>query len=144
MLEKRGRKSFADLESVPVVPLDPADGRPEPPADLSPREAEVWRDAVAVMPARHFSREKWPVLRGYVRHVIAADAAWALYEAALKDRGVSVSARELKQLQLMHGRESDAVRHASRHLGLLVVNRHARQVPRYAPTPPVQLQPWEL
>jgi len=144
MLEKRGRKSAADLEPVPVVPLEPADGRPEPPPDLSEREAAVWRDAVAVMPARHFGREKWPVLSGYCRHVVAADAAWQMYLSALRDHGVSVSAQELTRLQILHSRETDGVRHASRHLGLLVVNRRGRAVPRYAVTPPVQVQPWEL
>jgi hypothetical protein len=85
------------------------------------------------MPAGHFSRERWPVLKGYCQHVAAAHDIWPHYHAALKDPGTP--AKELMRLSKMHSRETDGVRHASRHLGLLVVNRYARRVPRYAPTP---------
>jgi len=138
MLEKRGRKSAADLESV-VIPVELPNARPEPPADLSPREAEIWRGVVSVMPPRHFGRERWPVLIGYCRHVIAAEAAWQMYSDALHDP--SAGAKELTRLQIMHTRETDGVRHSSRHLGLLQVGRSYRKVPRYAPTPPPA--PWE-
>jgi len=138
MLEKRGRKSAADLESADIVALELPDGRPEPPADLSEREAEVWRDAVGCMPARWFGRERWPVLRGYCEHVVAAAHAWSMYSAALHDP--NATAKELGRLQIMFHRETDGVRHSSRHLGLLKVGRAYRKVPKYAPTP---VMPWE-
>jgi hypothetical protein len=71
MVEKRGRRSSANRESVPfVVPFELPDARPEPPPDLSPRAAQAWRDAVAVMPANHFGPEKWPVPVGNLRSEI--------------------------------------------------------------------------
>src|SRR5262249_17301845 len=85
MLEKRGRKSTADLESADIVSPELPGSRPEPPLDLSPEEAAVWRNAVGCMPARWFGRERQLVLRGYVAHVVAADHAWKMYEAALHD-----------------------------------------------------------
>jgi len=138
MLEKRGRKSTADLESADIVSLELPGSRPEPPLDLSPEEAAVWRNAVGCMPARWFGRERQLVLRGYVAHVVAADHAWKMYEAALHDP--RTPAKELGRLQVMFHRETDGVRHSSRHLGLLKVGRAYRKVPKYAPTP---VMPWE-
>jgi hypothetical protein len=133
MLEKRGRKSAAD-QSAPVVELP--NTRPEPPPDLCPRAAEAWRNAVAVMPPRHFDQARQLVLRGYCHHVAASDAIWPRYLAALEDPGCDPA--ELVSLQKMFDRETDGVRHSARHLGLLEVGRHYRKVPRYSP------RPWEL
>jgi hypothetical protein len=91
------------------------------------------------MPARWFGREKWPVLIGYCRHVEAAGSIWLEYRDALE---AGADSKTLTRLSKMHSRETDGVRHGARHLGLLVVNRQARRVPRYSVTP--TLQPWEL
>jgi hypothetical protein len=135
MVEKRGRKSAADRQSADVVLFEPDGARPAPPPDLSEQEAQAWVEAVAVMPARHFDAGKRLVLRGYVRHIAAADLIWPQYEAAL-ERGAS--AKELNALAKMFDRETDGVRHAARHLGLLAVMRHGKYVPRY------QARAWEL
>jgi hypothetical protein len=135
MVEKRGRRAAADFESGPIFPLELPDARPEPPPNLSPRAAEAWRAAVSVMPAGHFSRERWPVLKGYCQHVAAAHDIWPQYHAALKD---GTDPKLLLRLSKMHSRERDAIRHASRHLGLLQVMRYGKRVPKY------QARPWEL
>ena len=90
------------------------------------------------MPSGWFDAAKQLVLRGYVDHIDASDHAWSMYSAALKDPGTP--AKELGRLQVMHSRETDAVRHGARHLGLLQVGRAYRKVPKYAPTP---VMPWE-
>jgi hypothetical protein len=137
VVEKRGRKSAADRADI--IPLDLPDTRPPPPEDLSPRAAQAWRDATAVMPPNHFDGAKQLVLRGYVNHIVAAEAIWPRYLAALETPGFDP--KRLIELQKMFDRESNGVRHAGRHLGLLQVARHSRRVPRYAPTPAPT--PWE-
>src|SRR5262245_17743148 len=47
-----------------VVPF-PKDGRPLPPAHLSPTEAETWRAVVASRKAGFFGPEIFPVLEAY-------------------------------------------------------------------------------
>ena len=67
---QRGRKSAAQL-GVIAAGID-AVQRPDPPAELTAEQAEVWRDTVAVMRAAWFGRETWPLLIQYCRHVVHA------------------------------------------------------------------------
>jgi hypothetical protein len=138
MVEKRGRKSAADRDSSDVIPLVLPEP-PPPPADLTAREAQAWRAATAVMPRDHFDAAKQLVLRGYCAHCAAADLTWEMYSRALETPGTPV--KELNKLATMFARETDGVRHSSRHLGLLTVMRRARPALRYAPTPTPT--PWE-
>lgn len=62
------RKSAAALSVVA-----PEFGRPDPPADLKPPEAEVWRSVVATKPADWFTRDTHPLLSAYCRAKIASD-----------------------------------------------------------------------
>ena len=56
------KKSAAALSVVA-----PEFGRPDPPSDLRPDEAEVWRTVVATKPADWFSRDTHPLLSAYCR-----------------------------------------------------------------------------
>ena len=58
-MRQRGRKSAESLVVVPAVLLQ----RPDPPAELSIEQAEVWRAYVADMPADWFTPKTWPDLR---------------------------------------------------------------------------------
>lgn len=62
------KKSAASLAVVA-----PVFGRPEPPPELQPSEAEVWRSVVATKPADWFTRDTHPLLTGYCRAAVAAD-----------------------------------------------------------------------
>ena len=61
------RKSAAQLAaeeasaSLPGGKLD----RPDPPLDMLEVAAAIWRDTVASMKPRHFTRETWPLLTRY-------------------------------------------------------------------------------
>ena len=113
-----------------VTPLFPDGPRPPPPADLSQKEAQVWRDTVDSMPARWFTPETWPVLRGYCAHVIAADAAWARYLPALEDPYAEPKSL-LKLSQLFH-QEASGVRRAATVLGISRMARQARHgIPKH-------------
>ncbi len=66
---KRGPKSSAELS---VVSINTKQLRPEPPEELNPEQAEEWRAIVKGMPSDWFSRETWPLLESYCRHVVTA------------------------------------------------------------------------
>ena len=96
-MTKRGRKSGASLAIRPVTPIETAP-RPAPPGELSDEEAEEWIAVVNHLPAEWFTRETYPLLIQYCRHVITArrvrqmitaleaeeEFDFKAYEAALK------------------------------------------------------------
>jgi hypothetical protein len=123
-------------DSDNVVALLPGDRAPAPPSDLSEREAAVWRDTVGSEPARWFTAEKWPVLRGYCRAVVAADSIWPQYERALKTPGIPF--KTIDRLSRMFDAETNGIRRAASDLGLLKMARvRVTRAPRY------QARPWE-
>jgi hypothetical protein len=63
---KRGRRSSAELSTVPIVP-EPQ-GRPEPPASLSANEKALWRNIVGSLRADWFEPETLPLLADYCRY----------------------------------------------------------------------------
>jgi hypothetical protein len=69
MSRHRGRKSAAELAVVPIL----AEQRPEPPAELSAAEREVWQLTVRGMRPDWFGPEVQPILRCYCTQVVTAD-----------------------------------------------------------------------
>jgi hypothetical protein len=63
------RRSPNDLNLVPL----PQYQRPEPPEDLEPAAAEVWRATVSSMRPDHFHPGMFPLLRCYCRAVVAGE-----------------------------------------------------------------------
>lgn len=70
MTKKRGRPSPGDLMTR-VVALVPR-ARPEPPAELTDEQRQVWQDTLSMLPPEWVQREALPVLAAFVRHVTAA------------------------------------------------------------------------
>jgi len=56
---------------APVIPG--RGGRPLPPADLSPREKEIWTACVEARPVGYFTAETFPLLAAYCMHAITAE-----------------------------------------------------------------------
>jgi hypothetical protein len=69
MSSHRGRKSAAELAVVPISAVR----RPEPPEELSPEEAEVWRQTVDGMRADWFGVETHPLLLCYCTQAATAE-----------------------------------------------------------------------
>ena len=107
-----------------VVPLLPGTGRPPPPADMIPREADVWTELVGAMPPGWFSAETHPVLRGLCKSCVLRDIIWPKYLAAAED--LDTPPEELKKLSAMFGTQTDAVRRASADLRLTKIARISR------------------
>ncbi len=98
----RGRKSGAELGIVQRIPQ-----RPEPPSELTPEQAEEWREIVARMPATWFGRETWPRLCTYCRHVSnARHIARLIEDARGDDLGDRVALMRLNRLLAMQERQS--------------------------------------
>jgi hypothetical protein len=109
------RKS-ASLGAVaaPIVP------RPEPPAELSPDERDLWRSIVATKPAEWFSRDMYPLLVQYCRHRTRATQVARMIEASPEDGG------DLKALFAMEAEQSHA-------LASLATKMRLTQQSRYSP-----------
>jgi len=67
-------------ESTIIVPF-PQDGRPPPPAHLSPEEAETWKATVGSRKAGYFGPEIVPVLEAYCATALACDRVVARLRA---------------------------------------------------------------
>jgi hypothetical protein len=65
---QRGRKSAASLSIVSVL----GNERPAPPDELTEEEAEEWRAIAGRMPHDWFTRENFPLLAEYCRHIVGA------------------------------------------------------------------------
>jgi hypothetical protein len=107
-MAQRGRKSAASLS---VVPNDAEKKLPEPPAELSEEEAQVWRDVVSTKPHDWFDKDTFPLLKDYCRHIIRQDKLSDLinhFEASDKphaimdlDRLLRASDRESKTIMAL-------------------------------------------
>ena len=75
----RDRKSAAEMSVIQGIPQ-----RPKPPDELTPEQAEEWREIVTSLPVDWFSRAVWPLLCAYCRHVVNARHIAGLIEDAHK------------------------------------------------------------
>lgn len=66
---KPGRPSASSLS---VVQIGDRIGRPPPPAELTPEQAEEWRGILEALPADWVSREQFPILSAFCRHTCHA------------------------------------------------------------------------
>ena len=64
----RGKKSVAELAVVAL-----AQRRPEPPAELTKDEAEIWRAVVGTKPGDWFAADSFPLLVAYCRAIAVSN-----------------------------------------------------------------------
>jgi hypothetical protein len=81
-MQKRGRPSPGDLAGKATKVVAGGFGiRAEPPADMAPEQAEIWRQIVASEPVEFFSTAATKgLLRDYCRHRTTADKVSAIIE----------------------------------------------------------------
>src|SRR5262245_49962723 len=115
-MRQRGRKSVASLSIV--TPL-PSDRRPPPPEGLTEAQRQVWRSTVEAAPADYFSRESYPVLIDYCRHVVRSRRL----DVQIEKHGEDIDATLLEKLYVMAERESRAVLAHARSLRLTLQAR---------------------
>jgi len=107
---KRGRRSGASLT---VLTLLPEQRRPVPPDELTDEQRVVWQATVNAMPHDWFSREGFPVLTDYCRHVVRSRRL----DAEIEKHG-DADPTLLGKLYIMAEREGRAVLAHARYLSL--------------------------
>jgi hypothetical protein len=134
-MKQRGRKSSASLSVVAAIP----NYRPEPPPELGPEEAAVWRFTVAAMRPDWFGGETHPLLAQYCRHVvIARTLANAITATTAKSDMVMLD--RLNRLLAMQARETAAIaKLATRMRMTQQATRNSKTVANVNPGP----KPWE-
>jgi hypothetical protein len=140
---KRGPKSQAELT---VVKADFGPRRPEPPANLAPHEAVIWREVVDSEPVDFFATAALRgILADYCRHRASADQvsealgsfkpAWLKLDDGAKRYKLLLQMRELSTRAALSTATKLRLTNQSRYLprGAEAAGRHAARGPR----------PWE-
>jgi hypothetical protein len=102
---QRGRKSSAELAVVPGVPRIDAIQKPDPPAELTPDQAETWKITVAAMRRDWFGPENGPLLVQYCRHVTNANVV----AKAITATDIKADLARFARLGAMQARETSAI-----------------------------------
>jgi hypothetical protein len=139
---QRGRKS-SDSQSV-VVSIVPGQ-RPEPPAELSPEQAETWRVIAAGMPADWFTGCAGLLLRQLCRHVsysrwLAAELAAAAVGTLTEGKGIE----RFDKLSRMHEREGRAISSLMTKLRLTPQSKYSARAAHTAAQSTPRVKPWEI
>jgi hypothetical protein len=133
----RGRPSRAELA---VVPFKAAEARrPDPPAELTKAQAEVWTSIVASLPADWVSVANAPLMAAFCRHVTAARRIARRIEA--EEQSDAFNLASYGQLLSMQERESRAMATLATKLRLA---RSSVDDRRKAPKPTSGPRPWEV
>lgn len=139
----RGRKSAASLSVV----VGSIDGRPQPPADLTKFQSELWQRTVAGEPLDQFrTATLQQLLKEYVRHCetahILAEEIKATNPAWLRDED---GLKRYDKLLLMRDRETKAIGDKATKLRL---TNQSRYTPQAAATAAKNAagprKPWEM
>jgi len=134
MVEHRGRKAPIHLVKTAVVP---GQGRPEPPKDMPPDEAQVWSTIIASMPDNWFTTS-YHILRCLCVHVATAQAIAAQIAVA---RG---QGKAMDKLTALYGRETRMILTHSQLLRLTPKARYTMErstnIKALVPTS----KPWEI
>jgi hypothetical protein len=128
------RRSAASLTVLrPDLPK-----RPEPPADLTPKQRKLWQEIVSSQAADYFIPGSLPLLAQLVRHVETADV---LAKAINSMAGLEDDLKLANKLFAMAARESAAIAMLSVKLRLAQSARFDNK--KRLPTQPAGLKPWD-
>jgi hypothetical protein len=102
----RGRKSAAASEVVSTHPIQ-ATQRPDAPYELTDEEAQEWWAIVDSLPADWFTRETYPLLAQYCKHVIASRRVSQIIRKLESEDSLSI--KEYAEALKMQRHESAAI-----------------------------------
>jgi hypothetical protein len=136
IMAQRGRKSAASLSVVPRI--DAAPDRPEPPPELSPEEAEVWREVVSAMSRDWFATaETHLLLRLYCFDAMIADRI----AKALRTTDMDSDPDAFDRLAGMHARQTSTLISLATKMRLTHQSTSDPKKKKHGPSGP---RPWEL
>jgi hypothetical protein len=140
-MQQPGRKSTAALSVIPRTAIE----RPLPPEGLSEAEAALWNRVTATKPPEWFLPDVLPVLAGYVRASIKAEAMAA---ALAKFKGVPVNPikfRRYMEINKAHDQAERLVATMGTKLRLTPQSRYTSQAAATAQAKTkVSDKPWEF
>jgi len=102
-MKKRGRKSGASLSVISNKGVEVV-ARPDAPAYLTDEQAAEWTAVVERMPADWFTRENFPLLAQYCRHIVAVGKISQLIDNIEASDEFDIDG--YNKLLAMHSRES--------------------------------------
>lgn len=138
-MNKRGRKSAAELEVAGSVSLVDTIERPDAPYDLTDEQTDEWWAVVNRMPAEWFPRETHGMLAQYCRHVVAARRVAQLVAGAEKAKEIDLDAYD--KLLKMQEREGRAISSLATRMR---ISQQATVRAEQARKPRQVAKPWEV
>lgn len=112
--------------------------RPDPPAELTDDEADVWLSVVSVMAADWFTPETQPLLEQYCRHVCAARYVAQMIKKASEDPDTTL--KKFSALLKIQREESKAISSLATKMRL---THQATRPKMGTQKPTAELKPWE-
>ena len=106
-MAKRGRKSGAEIATMPLNGSIQTITRPDAPYELTDEQASVWRRISDDLPADWFSPKHSGLLKQYCRHEAQSDRIAMLIEQEMQKREVDV--QQYDKLLAMQEREGRAM-----------------------------------
>lgn len=136
---KRGRKSAASLAIMPLkVPP------PEPPANLTPEQAECWREVVGSLPSNWLPRDVWPLLESYCRSIATSRQLSKVIQAFTPDMLTGAALTEFGRLCTLRAAENANMWRMATKLRLTNQSRlRSETAARQANNAPRGRKPWE-
>lgn len=128
------RPSSASLSVVPVTAV----ARIDPPSDLEPAEAALWRRVVDAKPADWFGEDSAPLLAEYVRACLSAD----LMDKQVKTAIAGGDAGEIKEMMKLRDMESKRVLSIGTKLRLTQQSRYTPKAAATASKGAGKSRPW--
>jgi hypothetical protein len=133
---QRGRKS-AESQSV-IVALVPGQ-RPEPPAELTAKQAEIWKFTVAALRHDWFGPENWPLLTQYCRHAALAD----VIAKGINVTSIQTDLSRFARLTAMQARESAMIASLATRMRVTIQSSRDSRISKRDPGAG-RPKPWEI
>lgn len=106
-MAKRGRKSGAELATIPDRGLIEVVVRPDAPYELTDDQALIWRRIADDLPADWFTPKHVGILKQYCRHEAQSDRIAMLIEQEMKKKALDL--QQYDKLLAMQEREGRAL-----------------------------------
>lgn len=132
------RKSVAALSLVGDTTVGTVQIAPVP-AELTPAEARIWRDAVESKPAEWFGADSWPVLKEYVRAAVMCDTLAVVATDAAQSKDGDL----IKAVLATRDRESRRMADLATKLRLTQQSRYTPQAAATADKRASGKRPWQ-
>jgi hypothetical protein len=133
------RKSAAALA---ILPRTAADGRLQPPTELSARERVLWAEIVESKPADWFADDSAPILKEYVRSAVTCDRLADVVERAF-DGEDGIDPDALKSALDMRDKEARRAANLATKLRLTQQSRYTPQAAATSDRKAGGKRPWQ-